>query len=182
MSEKFDGFRAFWDGASLWSKQGKLLPAPEAFTKVLPRDIKLDGEIWYRIRKVSHCLSSLSLRFIVLSDLSLSLSLSSSFSLFLSLSISLPSILLFPRHSRDGFQQAMSQMHSSWDSLRYTIFDVPSSPAPIETRLLEIKSIVDLIKSPQVDAIEMVECKGTRSADVTVLDSSFAHRRARPPS
>eukprot|EP01124_Arcella_intermedia_P018337 TRINITY_DN2528_c0_g5_i1.p1 TRINITY_DN2528_c0_g5~~TRINITY_DN2528_c0_g5_i1.p1 ORF type:complete len:363 (+),score=82.00 TRINITY_DN2528_c0_g5_i1:113-1090(+) len=46
MSEKVDGFRAFWDGSNLFSKKGNLLPAPLEFTSTLPRNVYLDGELW----------------------------------------------------------------------------------------------------------------------------------------
>ena len=46
MSEKFDGLRAHWDGKILWSRSGKVINAPESFTKDLPSDMPLDGELW----------------------------------------------------------------------------------------------------------------------------------------
>jgi len=44
-SEKMDGVRAFWDGRSLWSRQGNKFNAPDWYTSRLPR-IPLDGELW----------------------------------------------------------------------------------------------------------------------------------------
>eukprot|EP01124_Arcella_intermedia_P022214 TRINITY_DN3269_c0_g1_i11.p1 TRINITY_DN3269_c0_g1~~TRINITY_DN3269_c0_g1_i11.p1 ORF type:complete len:578 (-),score=118.40 TRINITY_DN3269_c0_g1_i11:57-1790(-) len=46
MSEKLDGFRAFWDGSQLYSKNGKVIPIPSDFASLLPRHICLDGELW----------------------------------------------------------------------------------------------------------------------------------------
>eukprot|EP01124_Arcella_intermedia_P006578 TRINITY_DN13902_c0_g1_i1.p1 TRINITY_DN13902_c0_g1~~TRINITY_DN13902_c0_g1_i1.p1 ORF type:complete len:269 (-),score=55.28 TRINITY_DN13902_c0_g1_i1:403-1209(-) len=46
ISEKLDGFRAFWDGSKLFSKNGNIIPAPPEFTHYFPRDICLDGELW----------------------------------------------------------------------------------------------------------------------------------------
>jgi DNA ligase-1 len=45
-SEKLDGFRAIWDGTRLYSRQGRVFPAPEWFTSGLP-DAVLDGELWH---------------------------------------------------------------------------------------------------------------------------------------
>ena len=45
MSEKLDGVRAYWDGKKFLSRSGKILTAPEFFTKELP-NFKLDGELW----------------------------------------------------------------------------------------------------------------------------------------
>jgi len=45
MSEKLDGFRAFWDGEKLISRSGKVFTAPSFFTKEFPK-IQLDGELW----------------------------------------------------------------------------------------------------------------------------------------
>ena len=47
ISEKLDGIRAFWDGAKLLTRQGKIIPAPDSFIRDLPRDVALDGELWY---------------------------------------------------------------------------------------------------------------------------------------
>ncbi|MAZ90173.1 MAG: DNA ligase [Cellvibrionaceae bacterium] len=45
ISEKYDGFRAFWDGESLWSRQGNKFEAPSWFIKGFPPQ-PLDGELW----------------------------------------------------------------------------------------------------------------------------------------
>ena len=44
-SEKLDGVRAYWDGAQLWTRGGRVIPAPRSFTNALPR-VALDGELW----------------------------------------------------------------------------------------------------------------------------------------
>lgn len=44
-SEKLDGCRAYWDGATLYSKSGNPIEAP-SITNELPADFALDGEIW----------------------------------------------------------------------------------------------------------------------------------------
>lgn len=46
VSEKLDGVRALWDGKCLRSRVGNVFPAPDWFTKLLPRDATLDGELW----------------------------------------------------------------------------------------------------------------------------------------
>ena len=45
ISEKFDGVRAYWNGANFVSRQGNVFHAPEWFTGVLPK-MALDGELW----------------------------------------------------------------------------------------------------------------------------------------
>jgi len=45
MSEKFDGVRAMWDGSTLRSREGNILPAPASFLATLPLR-SLDGELW----------------------------------------------------------------------------------------------------------------------------------------
>jgi DNA ligase-1 len=46
MSEKLDGVRAYWDGEELLSRLGNAFYAPEWFVAGLPRNRKLDGELW----------------------------------------------------------------------------------------------------------------------------------------
>uniref|UniRef100_A0A6B2LJR8 ATP-dependent DNA ligase family profile domain-containing protein n=1 Tax=Arcella intermedia TaxID=1963864 RepID=A0A6B2LJR8_9EUKA len=47
MSEKLDGFRAFWDGSKLYSRNGNIISSvPEEFTRLFPQDVCLDGELW----------------------------------------------------------------------------------------------------------------------------------------
>ena len=45
-SEKFDGYRAIWDGAEFRSRTGKVFVSPEWFKKLLPKDLVLDGELF----------------------------------------------------------------------------------------------------------------------------------------
>lgn len=44
-SEKMDGCRAYWDGATLYTKEGNLINAPH-ITARLPAGFALDGELW----------------------------------------------------------------------------------------------------------------------------------------
>jgi DNA ligase-1 len=47
MSEKFDGWRAYWDGRNFYSRAGKLIEAPASFKRSLP-NFPLDGELFYK--------------------------------------------------------------------------------------------------------------------------------------
>ncbi|XP_033114733.1 DNA ligase-like [Anneissia japonica] len=47
MSEKLDGLRAFWNGNNFYSRLGNKFYAPEYFTKNFPKDIQLDGELFF---------------------------------------------------------------------------------------------------------------------------------------
>ncbi|KAL5022797.1 hypothetical protein ScPMuIL_001952 [Solemya velum] len=46
MSEKLDGVRAFWNGRCFYSRLGNAFLAPHWFTKDLPVDMHLDGELF----------------------------------------------------------------------------------------------------------------------------------------
>lgn len=46
ISEKLDGVRAFWNGKCFYSRLGNPFYAPKWFTKDLPKDIHLDGELF----------------------------------------------------------------------------------------------------------------------------------------
>jgi DNA polymerase/3'-5' exonuclease PolX len=46
MSEKYDGYRAMWDGSRFVSRQGNVYNAPEWFTRHLPKNVVLDGELY----------------------------------------------------------------------------------------------------------------------------------------
>lgn len=46
MSEKLDGWRAFWDGYTLRTRTWRPIYAPEEITAFLPKGIALDGELW----------------------------------------------------------------------------------------------------------------------------------------
>ena len=45
ISEKFDGCRAYWDGAQLWTRSGRVIKAPTSLTASLPA-VHLDCELW----------------------------------------------------------------------------------------------------------------------------------------
>ncbi len=45
VSEKLDGIRAIWDGEQLYFRSGRLIWAPEWFTRDFPRQ-PMDGELW----------------------------------------------------------------------------------------------------------------------------------------
>ncbi len=45
VSEKYDGVRALWDGATLRHRSGRVIAAPAWFTAALP-SVALDGELW----------------------------------------------------------------------------------------------------------------------------------------
>ena len=45
VSEKYDGIRAYWDGAKLYTRQGHAIAAPAWFTQSWPAQ-PLDGELW----------------------------------------------------------------------------------------------------------------------------------------
>jgi DNA ligase-1 len=44
-TEKYDGCRGYWDGYTMWTRNGNIVKLPEAFRAALPA-IALDGEIW----------------------------------------------------------------------------------------------------------------------------------------
>lgn len=46
LSEKFDGCRAWWDGARMWTRQGNEIELPDWFRAELPAGVRLDGEMW----------------------------------------------------------------------------------------------------------------------------------------
>ncbi|XP_052815309.1 uncharacterized protein LOC128242258 [Mya arenaria] len=46
MSEKLDGVRAYWNGRCFYSRLGNAFYAPSWFTKDLPKDMHLDGELF----------------------------------------------------------------------------------------------------------------------------------------
>lgn len=45
ISEKYDGVRAYWDGKTLWSRQGHAIVPPDWFVRHFP-PFALDGELW----------------------------------------------------------------------------------------------------------------------------------------
>lgn len=46
VSEKFDGIRAIWQGSYFMTRHGKRLKAPAWFTAKMPKNVRLDGELW----------------------------------------------------------------------------------------------------------------------------------------
>eukprot|EP01127_Copromyxa_protea_P014851 TRINITY_DN4197_c0_g1_i1.p1 TRINITY_DN4197_c0_g1~~TRINITY_DN4197_c0_g1_i1.p1 ORF type:complete len:722 (+),score=134.76 TRINITY_DN4197_c0_g1_i1:213-2168(+) len=61
VSEKLDGVRAFWDGTHLYSRRGKIIPAPEEFIELLPRGVTLEGELWLGYESFNTLISILKL-------------------------------------------------------------------------------------------------------------------------
>ena len=45
MSEKLDGVRCYWNGTSMYTRNGNAFYAPKDFKAKLPK-IALDGELW----------------------------------------------------------------------------------------------------------------------------------------
>lgn len=45
-TEKYDGCRGYWDGYSMWTRNGNVVRMPDDFRAQLPKDMHLDGEIW----------------------------------------------------------------------------------------------------------------------------------------
>ena len=46
MSEKFDGYRAIWNGRCFKSRTNKTFSVPMWFSRIMPQGIALDGELW----------------------------------------------------------------------------------------------------------------------------------------
>ena len=46
LSEKYDGYRAIWDGHNFVSRAGNIFEAPQYFKNWMPTDIVLDGELF----------------------------------------------------------------------------------------------------------------------------------------
>ena len=46
MSEKLDGVRCFWNGRTMYTRNGNLFYPPDWFKDLLPKDLALDGELW----------------------------------------------------------------------------------------------------------------------------------------
>lgn len=45
MSEKMNGCRAYWDGATMWTRGGREITLPQRILSQLPAGVPLDGEI-----------------------------------------------------------------------------------------------------------------------------------------
>lgn len=56
ISEKLDGIRGYWDGQSLFTKQGNLIKTPLWFTEHWPQT-PLDGELWISQQQFENTLS-----------------------------------------------------------------------------------------------------------------------------
>jgi DNA ligase-1 len=46
VSEKYDGWRAMWNGSAFISRDGNTLPAPASWIQAMPACVSLDGELW----------------------------------------------------------------------------------------------------------------------------------------
>ena len=46
MSEKLDGVRAYWNGKTLFSRNGHKFNPPQWWIDALPKDMALDGELF----------------------------------------------------------------------------------------------------------------------------------------
>lgn len=46
MSEKLDGVRCYWNGSTMYTRNGKLFYPPDWWKKLLPKNLALDGELW----------------------------------------------------------------------------------------------------------------------------------------
>jgi ATP-dependent DNA ligase len=54
-SEKFDGYRALWNGKEFLSRNGNKYEVPVWFSALMPPDIALDGELWMGRCKFNEC-------------------------------------------------------------------------------------------------------------------------------
>lgn len=45
-TEKLDGVRAYWDGATMWTRGGKAIDLPDTWRETLPHGVHLDGELF----------------------------------------------------------------------------------------------------------------------------------------
>ncbi|KAF9173150.1 hypothetical protein BGX21_010060 [Mortierella sp. AD011] len=57
MAEKLDGVRAYFDGTHFYSRAGNKFLAPPFFSKNLPKDQPLDGELWLGRGRFQQCIS-----------------------------------------------------------------------------------------------------------------------------
>ena len=55
LSEKYDGYRAIWDGQNFRSRVGNIFEAPNEFKSWMPKDIALDGELFAGREKFEKC-------------------------------------------------------------------------------------------------------------------------------
>ena len=54
-SEKWDGYRAVWNGKSFVSRAGKNFDVPDWYCSIMPPGIALDGELWLGREKFEDC-------------------------------------------------------------------------------------------------------------------------------
>ena len=45
-TEKLDGCRAYWDGATMWTRSGKEIAIPDTWRETLPSGVHLDGKLF----------------------------------------------------------------------------------------------------------------------------------------
>ena len=55
LSEKYDGYRALWDGKNFRSRNNNIYNVPEQFSRWLPPGIALDGELFLGRDKFQQC-------------------------------------------------------------------------------------------------------------------------------
>jgi len=55
LSEKYDGYRAIWDGVNFRSRAGNIFEAPDYFKEWLPKGHALDGELFMGREKFEKC-------------------------------------------------------------------------------------------------------------------------------
>ena len=58
LAEKFNGCRAYWDGATLWTRGGKAVALPAAWAAALPA-MPLDGELYDGVDGLHRCATAL---------------------------------------------------------------------------------------------------------------------------
>lgn len=46
VSEKFDGYRGYWDGKRMIARSGRIMNCPAWFTDRLPNGVRMDGELF----------------------------------------------------------------------------------------------------------------------------------------
>jgi DNA ligase 1 len=112
VSEKLDGVRAWWDGEQLRTRSGYVIPAPDWFLQVLPRDVALDGELW-----IGHG--------------------------------------TFDRIS--ALVRSAVADDEGWKAVRFMVFDLPDSLAPVEDRLQVLTALISAINSPFIQQVKQHE-------------------------
>jgi len=55
VSEKFDGYRAIWNGKEFVSRQNNVYHVPDWFSALMPPSISLDGELWMGRERFQKC-------------------------------------------------------------------------------------------------------------------------------